>query len=155
MTLVTGAQFPLVGLSMWAVTGGKERPLSAAEQLFASGLGGAISGLICGPLGAFDGRRRPKGRGEGGTIDTLDPSPADSGPPPRAEMCMILQQRRGTSLGQTPRLIRKEVGTVGFVRGMPMAATREALFTVGYLGAVPRMTACEGGISAPSTAGSN
>ncbi len=48
--LITGTQFITTGAVKRVLTGGEQRRLSDAETVGAALVGGAISGLICGPL---------------------------------------------------------------------------------------------------------
>lgn len=50
MGILTGLQFPLTGAVTKAITGGAERALTGVEELSAALIGGAISGLACGPM---------------------------------------------------------------------------------------------------------
>jgi len=50
MSLITGAQFPLTAACTQIITGTSvPRRLSDLEQISAGAMGGALSGLICGP----------------------------------------------------------------------------------------------------------
>jgi solute carrier family 25 carnitine/acylcarnitine transporter 20/29 len=50
MAILTGVQFPLTGLCQSIITGGAKRKLGDGEQIAAGFMGGAISGLLCGPM---------------------------------------------------------------------------------------------------------
>lgn len=50
MALLTGLQFPLTGLMTSMITRGEQRRLSNAEMVGSSFMGGAFSGLACGPM---------------------------------------------------------------------------------------------------------
>lgn len=50
MGIITGLQFPVTGAVTKVITGGAERPLTGPEEVSAAVVGGAISGLACGPM---------------------------------------------------------------------------------------------------------
>lgn len=50
MAVLTGLQFPLTGAVTKAVTGGADRRLSSAEQIFSGFCGGCLSGFACAPM---------------------------------------------------------------------------------------------------------
>eukprot|EP00633_Aureoumbra_lagunensis_P002789 CAMPEP_0197294322 /NCGR_PEP_ID=MMETSP0890-20130614/32041_1 /TAXON_ID=44058 ORGANISM="Aureoumbra lagunensis, Strain CCMP1510" /NCGR_SAMPLE_ID=MMETSP0890 /ASSEMBLY_ACC=CAM_ASM_000533 /LENGTH=264 /DNA_ID=CAMNT_0042769673 /DNA_START=103 /DNA_END=897 /DNA_ORIENTATION=+ len=50
MAILTGLQFPLTGMCTKLITGGKEREMNSAETISAALMGGALSGLACGPM---------------------------------------------------------------------------------------------------------
>jgi hypothetical protein len=50
MSILTGVQFPLTSMVARAITQGEERPLSDTEKVSSAFAGGALSGLVCGPM---------------------------------------------------------------------------------------------------------
>jgi len=50
MAVLTGLQFPLTGVVTSLITGGERRRLASSEMVTAGFLGGALSGLACGPM---------------------------------------------------------------------------------------------------------
>lgn len=50
MSILTGAQFPLMGSVSRAITSGEERKLSESEQIGAGFAAGALSGFVCAPM---------------------------------------------------------------------------------------------------------
>lgn len=50
MSVLTGLQFPLTGMVTNAITGGEKRKLKMSEMIASGFVGGAISGLVCGPM---------------------------------------------------------------------------------------------------------
>lgn len=50
MSVLTGLQFPLTGMVTKAITGGETRRLSFNEMVASAFVGGALSGIACGPM---------------------------------------------------------------------------------------------------------
>jgi hypothetical protein len=50
MSVLTGLQFPLTGAVTNVITGGESRKLKMSEMIASGFIGGAISGVVCGPM---------------------------------------------------------------------------------------------------------
>jgi len=56
-----------------------------------------------------------------------------------SELVILYQQNAGTSLLQAAKDVYRRYGMAGYLRGMPLVATRDGIFTFGYLNLGPRL----------------